>query len=226
MLKFIPFTPLYRGQPQGLPLLVFIFFNILLMPMFLPIAQANEAPARVYHVCIQLAAQGKISEAIAALQASSALLSPIDSWKQRMLAAASLLQLKQQQSTQLPDPQGNSNLMLATVFTKQHPVPVSVNPWLVGGLGMVLPGAGHAFLGRWHDAKVAFLMVFPMLILTLWAWKRSMGPVTVFFALITAWLWSGSIFSAISLSERGNMEAYMHWWKPLWQAAALSGQPW
>jgi len=188
--------------------------------------QADEAAARVYHVCVQLAAQGKTAEAIAALQSASALLSPIDAWQSRMLAAATLLQLKLKKSRQLPDAQGNSNLMLAVAFAHQHAPPQAVNPWIAGSLATLLPGAGHAWLGRWHDAKVAALLVFPIFFLTLWAWKRSMGPVTVFFALITAWLWSGTIFSAISLSERGNMEAYMQWWKPLWQAAALSGQPW
>jgi len=192
----------------------------------MPICQADEPPSRVYHVCIQLAAQGKVSEAVAALQAASALMPPSNSWKSRMLAAATLLQLKQHQSRQLPDPQGNSNLILAAAFERQHAHPHAVNPWIAGTLAMLLPGAGHAWLGRWHDAKVAALLVFPLLFLTLWAWKRSMGPVTVFFAGITAWLWSGTIFSAISLSERGNMEAYMQWWQGLWQAAALSGQPW
>ncbi|MDQ6991737.1 MAG: hypothetical protein Q9M11_08415 [Mariprofundaceae bacterium] len=205
------------------------FFCIVLSAWLLCSSAAladEQNTSHVYHVCIHLAAQGKTSESIAALQASSALLSPINPWQQRMLAAASLLQMKQQQRTQLPNPQGNNNLMLAAAFAKQNPLPLAVNPWLAGSLAMILPGAGHAFLDRWHDAWIAFLMVVPLLILTFWAWHRSMGPVTVFFALLTAWLWSGSIFSAISLSQRGNMEAYMQWWKPLWQAAALSGQPW
>jgi len=190
------------------------------------VCQAQTPASRVYHVCIQLAAEGKTSEAIAALQSASALLSPVDSWKARMLAAATLLQLKQQQSSQLPTPNGNSYLMLASAFAQQSATPQAVHPWVSGGLGMLIPGAGHAWLGRWHDAKVAALLVFPIFLLTLWAWKRSMGPMTVFFAAMTAWIWSGTVFSAVSLSERGNMEAYMQWWKALWQAAALSGQPW
>ena len=53
-----------------------------------------------------------------------------------------------------------------------------------------------------------------------------MGPVTAFFALVTAWLWSGSVFSAIALAERGGMEAYLDWWRELWRFAAIPGRPW
>jgi len=53
-----------------------------------------------------------------------------------------------------------------------------------------------------------------------------MGPVTVFFVLTTLWLWSGSVFSAVSLAERGSFEAYVLWWQGLWQASGLPGRPW
>ena len=98
--------------------------------------------------------------------------------------------------------------------------------WLPGLLATIFPGAGHAWQERWNDAVVAAIMVWPMLILTLWAAYRRMGPVTIFFAMITAWLWSGTVFSAISLAERGDVEAYLVWWQGLWQASALPGRPW
>ena len=70
------------------------------------------------------------------------------------------------------------------------------------------------------------MLVWPMLLLTLWAARRHMGPVTVFFALITVWLWSGTVFSSMSLAERASFEAYTLWWQGLWQASGLQGQPW
>ena len=93
-------------------------------------------------------------------------------------------------------------------------------------LATIFPGAGHAWQGRWQDAWVAAIMVWPMLILTLWAASRRMGPVTIFFAMITAWLWSGTVFSSISLAERGGMESYLLWWQGVWQASGLPGRPW
>jgi len=61
---------------------------------------------------------------------------------------------------------------------------------------------------------------------TFWADRRDMGPVTVFFAMITAWLWSGMVFSATSLAERGGYELYYAWWQQLWQASGLPSKPW
>ena len=202
------------------------WFYIILFSLYaLPIASHAATPKQVYHVAIELAAHDKTKESIAALQAASALLPEQNLWKSRMLAAAILLTIKQQHQTSIP-PSNNLNLNLARHFAAQHPLPPITHIWMPAILATLIPGAGHLWLGRPHDAWVACLMVVPIFLLTIWAWRRSMGPVTVFFALITLWLWSGTIFSAISLSERATMEAYLHWWQPLWQAAALSGQPW
>jgi len=202
----------------------FIFFALLLF--FAVPAHAEEPSAQVYHTAIGMAAQGKTAEAVAALQAASAMLPAQNMWQQRMITAAMLLQMKQQQLHSLPALASNSNLLLADAYIRTHPATSPHNPWFAGSLGTLFPGAGHAWLGRWHDARMAAILVIPMLLLTLWAARRQMGPVTLFFAAITLWLWSGTIFSAISLSQRENMEAYMQWWQPMWQAAALSGQPW
>jgi len=182
-------------------------------------------PERVYHVAMTLASQGRQAEAIAALQAAAALLPEQNLWQARMLAAATLLQLRQHQQWHIPR-STNPNLELARKFAQQHPHPMPASTRITTTLAMLLPGAGHWFLGRHHDAMVAFWMVMPMFLLSVWAWRRRMGPVTVFFVAITLWLWSGTIFSAISLSERGNFEAYTQWWQHVWQAAALSGRPW
>jgi hypothetical protein len=146
-------------------------------------------------------------------------------WRERMQDAAALIAMRDRQGRQFSSVIGpNGALIEAYVHT--HAAPPPANPRVAGILAAVLPGAGHAWLGRWHDAGIAALMVWPMLLLTLWSWRRRMGPLTVFFMLLTLWLWSGSVFSAVSLSERGGFEAYAHWWQGLWQASGLPGRPW
>ncbi|MDQ6955301.1 MAG: hypothetical protein Q9M20_07640 [Mariprofundaceae bacterium] len=202
-----------------LSVFVGIFFHVATV-------QARESAAQVYQVSIELAAHGKRSEAIVALQAASGVLAKEAIWRTRMLAAAQLLSMQQKQLTQLPILENNAHLTLAANYIKNHPQPEAAKVWIVGLLAAIFPGAGHAWQGRWNDAAVAALFVWPLLILTLWAARRKMGPVTVFFALLTVWLWSGTVFSAISLMERGNFEWYMQWWQGLWQASALPNRPW
>jgi len=192
------------------------------------VAIAAESPARqVYGDAIELAATGHDSDAVARLQGAAAMLAADDIWAERMELAAGLIGMRRQQAMMFsPVKHPSSHAALAAAYLKQIPGPETTNDWVSGILATVLPGAGHGWQGRWRDALTAALMVWPMLLLTLWAAYRRMGPVTVFFALITAWLWSGTIFSAISLAERGSYEAYLLWWQGLWQASGLPGRPW
>ena len=208
-----------------------MLYRYLFALMFFCMAQplwvhASEASRQVYQQAVQLAVQDKSDQAIVALQAASAVLPMRDAWKTRMQTAAILLQLKGQQSTQLPSDLGNEYLLLAAAYAQSRPQPEVTQTWPVGLLAALLPGAGHAWLGRWHDAGVAAAFVWPLLILTLWAARRHMGPVTVFFALLTVWFWSGTVFSAVSLAERGSFELYLSWWQGLWQASGLPSRPW
>jgi hypothetical protein len=190
--------------------------------------QSEAGSEHTYQQSIQLAATGHEAEAIAALYAVASVLSDQDIWKARMQAAAILLDMKRRQHTNLPvHVQYKDNLTLAAAYAGANQQPGAKTSWpAVVLLAVVIPGAGHAWQGRWRDAGTAAVMVWPLLILTLWAARRKMGPVTVFFALITVWLWSGTVFSAMSLVERASMETYMVWWQGLWQASALPGQPW
>jgi len=151
-------------------------------------------------------------------------------WRERMQAAGALLEMRKRQVMKPPltfNPAPNSSHAgLMDQYIHHHPSPELVKAWIPGLLATLFPGSGHAWLGRWHDAAVAAILVWPMLLLTFWAWKRRMGPVTVFFGLLTLWLWSGTVFSAVSLAERGGMEAYMAWWQGLWQFTGLPGRPW
>ncbi len=190
-------------------------------------AQVEANAGQAYRQSMRLAAEARDAEAIAALNAAALLLPQQDQWKARMLAAANLLAMKRHRSSRMPENAANlPNLALATGFAKANPAPVKQPSWPDMLLAAALPGAGHAWQGRWRDAGVAALLVWPLLILTLWAARRRMGPVTVFFAMLTLWLWSGTVFSAASLAERSSMQAYMLWWQGLWQASGLPGRPW
>lgn len=184
---------------------------------------ADEKAA--YDEAIHLASAGKAELAAAHLRAGLPLLDAENPWHARFEQAALLFEMQAAQSTQLMAGQGISSLLLAR-YVQEHAPPLAESPWLPAVIGAVFPGAGHAWLGRWHDAMVSALMVWPLLLLTFWAGIRKMGPVTVFFAMLTLWLWSGTVFSAWSLAERGDWEAYLLWWQGLWQASGLPGRPW
>ncbi len=191
-------------------------------------AWADDAAA-VWREAMSLAAHGHDAEAVAALRAGARLAGD-EGWRARMASAASLLAMREQarrgeMRVSAPALRG-AHRLLAAQWLAAHPAPESGPVWPAALLAAILPGAGHAWLGRWRDAGVAAMLTWPMLILTFWAARRRMGPVTVFFALISLWLWSGSVFSAISLAERGSWEAYLAWWQGLWQAAGLPGRPW
>ncbi|MDQ6978872.1 MAG: hypothetical protein Q9M09_01700 [Mariprofundaceae bacterium] len=190
-------------------------------------AICHAEPAEAYQQALALAAQGDTRSAIAMLRGAESSLPPSLPIHARIHAAAVLLSMQQHQQQQLPDPQGNFHLILASRLLQHLTPPTTQRSLIPATLGAIFPGAGHAWLGRWHDALTAALLVFPMLLLSIWAWRRAMGPVTVFFSLITLWLWSGTVFSALSLAERANYITYLTWWQSLWQAAALPGHaPW
>lgn len=183
-------------------------------------------PAEAYRQALNLAVQGHESEALASLSAAIEVLPEEQSWRIRMVAAHELILMKQGFKTSLSDKNANLHLTLSSAYVGSNNPPESGSIWPAAILATLLPGAGHALQGRWNDAMTAAFMVWPMLLLTLWAARRRMGPVTLFFSLITLWFWSGTVFSAISLIERGNVEMYTVWWQGLWQASGLPGRPW
>jgi len=195
--------------------------------LLVAVSDSYADSAASYRQAVNLAAQGDDKAALATLHALSDVLPAGDIWRQRIEAAGQMIGMRVTQQTQFPARfTPNPHLALASAYASSHPLLPDARRWPATALAVVLPGAGHAWQGRWKDAGMAAMMVWPMLILTLWAAKRRMGPVTVFFALITIWLWSGTVFSSISLAERGNAEAYMAWWQGVWQASGLPGRPW
>ncbi len=198
-----------------------------LAALFFCIPASQAGPEEAYRMAINLAAQGQEQHSITTLSALLETVPSQSTWHERMLAAQQLIRMRTEQQTVIPSQyMANSYLQLASTYTANKPLLAETTRWPTVMLATLLPGAGHAWLGRWHDARTAALMVWPMLLLTLWAFKRGMGPVTLFFTLITLWLWSGSVFSAISLTERGNLETYLVWWQNLWQSSGLPGRPW
>jgi len=202
-----------------------IALALLVLLAYVPVCLADSAAA--YRQAIAMAAQGQDRAALASLAALEQVLSEQDIWRQRIHAARQLIRMRMAHQTTLPaQPDTNSHVTLAVAYAAAHPLLQDIKRWPATFLAVILPGAGHAWQHRWRDAGMAAMMVWPMLILTLWAAKRRMGPVTVFFALIAVWLWSGTIFSSLSLAERGNVESYMAWWQGSWQASGLPGRPW
>jgi hypothetical protein len=203
----------------------------LLLPVCLGIVPeadvAHAASSDAYNAAIDEARKGHDGRAAAMLLGAAAGLAEDDIWLQRMQTAAMLLDMRSHQETRFrQNMDGGTHLALMKTYIRQRQAPEPSMPWLTGVMGTILPGSGHALLGRWGDAGIAALMVWPMLVLTLWAARRRMGPVTVFFSILTVWLWSGTVFSAVSLAERGDLESYLSWWQGLWQSSGLPGRPW
>ncbi len=201
-----------------------------LLFLFMPLL-AQATPEQVWQQSMQLAQQGQDRQAIALLEGAILQSGQSNVWTQRFDMAKRLLKLRHDAkvnstyNTLMPN-RNNQYDMLMQSWLQQHPIPTVEESIMPGLLAAIIPGAGHAWLGRWGDAGVSAMLVWPLLILTFWAARRDMGPVTVFFALITAWLWSGTVFSATSLAERGDYELYYAWWQQMWTASGLPSKPW
>jgi len=192
---------------------------------------ANAAPEQVWQESMRLAQTGQDRQAIALLNGAILQSGQSTVWTQRFDIAKRLLTLRldakinSTYNTLIPNNRNQHDILMQN-WLSQHPIPAVEDSFMPALLASIIPGSGHAWLGRWGDAGVAAMLVWPLLILTFWAARRDMGPVTVFFALITAWLWSGTVFSATSLAERGDFEVYYAWWQQMWAASGLPSRPW
>ncbi len=203
---------------------------LMVLPILFPVA-GHATPEQVWQKSMDLAQRGQDKQAIGVLEGAMLQSSAPTAWTQRFDVAKRLLTLRREaklhsEYNTLTMTGNNQYEMLMQGWLQQHPKPEVEDSIMPGLLAAILPGTGHAWLGRWGDAGVAAMLVWPLLILTFWAARRDMGPVTVFFALITAWLWSGTVFSATSLAERGDFEVYYAWWQQMWAASGLPSRPW
>lgn len=204
--------------------------GLVLLILVVPIL-SSASPQQAWQEAMNLAQKGKDKQAIALLRGANLQQNEQSIWAQRFTIATNLLELRQnaQQHSEYNSvllSGKNQYEILMGQWLAQHPMPQVSDSSLPGLFASIIPGAGHAWMGRWGDAGVAAMLVWPLLILTFWAARRDMGPVTVFFALITAWLWSGTVFSAVSLAERGDFELYYAWWQEMWVASGLPSRPW
>ncbi len=195
----------------------------MLMAMLMAAAPAvgHAAPQEAWWQAIQQGQSGDLKQAAAMLRGAAAALAAGDPWRSRMLVAAELFTMRAHRAVRPQVALPGNHGALANRWLQQHPAPKPERTWLVATVATLLPGAGHLLLHRARDALVVVVLVWPMIGLSLWAAHRRMGPVTLFFAMITTWLWSGTVFSAVSLAKRGGLEHYLQWWQALWQAAAL-----
>jgi len=188
------------------------------MPMAL-----HASPQQVWQQALQQAQQGDVEQAALMLQGAAMVLPQADPWRSRMMVASELYAMRAAQKVRPQVALVGNHGVLANQWLQHHPAPQPEQTWLVATVATVLPGAGHLMLHRWRDAVVVLVLVWPLIGLTLWAARRRMGPVTLFFTLITTWIWSGTVFSAVSLAKRGGLEHYQQWWQALWQASGLPG---
>ncbi|RMG91470.1 MAG: hypothetical protein D6703_04975, partial [Zetaproteobacteria bacterium] len=166
-----------------------------------PVSQTDRM---AYESWIAKAAQGDLRSSVKGLNQLAARLPSDSIWHERCQMASLLLEMRRQRSTHLP-PIAMPTISYRLVERKWRQLEQLAPPppsWLVLAGAVVVPGGGHAIMGRWHDAWVSFVMTGFMVWLTCWAFRRRMGPVTVFFGVMTVWLWGGTIFSAVSLHER------------------------
>lgn len=206
---------------------LFPILPLTLLTILMAVPQhAAAEPQQQYERALRMAAQGDDAGAVALLKERAGLLPAGHVWRERMEAASTLLDLRRNRATEFSASPALPQMVLVSDYLKSHAVPNADPGMMPALLGTLFPGAGHLWLGRIHDAGVAAMLVLPMLALTIWAVIRRMGPVTVFFALITLWLWSGTVYSALSLAERSALEAYLSWWSGAWQASGLPGRPW
>ncbi|MBF0270996.1 MAG: hypothetical protein HQL98_02815 [Magnetococcales bacterium] len=78
------------------------------------------------------------------------------------------------------------------------------DPWISGLLTAVLPGAGHLYLDRPDDAGVAFLSNGLLMAGTIQAFSKGVSGLGAALAVIELGWYSGTIFSAVSLTHKYN----------------------
>lgn len=78
------------------------------------------------------------------------------------------------------------------------------SPWMAGALAAILPGAGHAYLGRWEDAALVLSVNAAFLGATVEAIQRREPALAGGMALAELLWYSGNVFSAVSNTHKHN----------------------
>ncbi|MBF0147681.1 MAG: tetratricopeptide repeat protein [Magnetococcales bacterium] len=80
------------------------------------------------------------------------------------------------------------------------------DPWLAGVSSAIIPGAGHWYLERPRDAAFALLSNGLLLLGTQQAFEQRISGLGVALAIIELGWYSGTVFSAVSLTHKYNRQ--------------------
>lgn len=80
------------------------------------------------------------------------------------------------------------------------------NPLLAGGLSCILPGAGHAYTGRFRDAATAFFLNALLIFGTFQALDHDEDVLAGAIGSIELFMYSGTIMSAATVAHRYNRD--------------------
>lgn len=98
------------------------------------------------------------------------------------------------------------------------------SPWTAGVLAGLFPGAGHAYLGRWEDAALVFLVNGAFLGATVEAVQKKEPALAAGMALAELLWYSGNIFSAVSNAHKHNRRLSEQWSRELGSEQGLPGE--
>ncbi len=96
------------------------------------------------------------------------------------------------------------------------------SPWMAAVLAGLFPGAGHAYLGRWEDAALVFMVNGAFLGATLEAIEKKQPALAGGMALAELLWYSGNIFSAVSNTHKRNRQLLQEWTRDVSLETGLS----
>ncbi len=97
------------------------------------------------------------------------------------------------------------------------------SPWTAAVLAALFPGAGHAYLGRWEDAALVFMVNGAFLGATVEAIQKKQPALAGGMALAELLWYTGNIFSSVSNTHKHNRQLLQEWSRGLSLETGLSG---
>ncbi|GAB0056535.1 Cell division coordinator CpoB [Candidatus Magnetaquicoccaceae bacterium FCR-1] len=91
------------------------------------------------------------------------------------------------------------------------------DPWISGLLSAAVPGAGHLYLNRPEDAGVALLSNGLLLAGTIQAFSKGISGLGAALGVVELGWYSGTIFSAVSLTHKQNQRIREDHLNHIWQ---------
>lgn len=85
------------------------------------------------------------------------------------------------------------------------------SPWTAAALAAIVPGAGHAYLGRWEDAALTFCVNAAFLGASIEAVSKRQTALAAGMAAAELLWYSGNVFSAVSNAHKHNQVLRQRW---------------